>query len=94
MSSDKHRFYGYLFFSFGNNSSKLSVIFISVTFKIEGRSSNFYFNAFAEYFGQIKLNLIRGKNLSNLVAGGFVTVSIDTLVLRYSAFGWLKSKRY
>ena len=30
----------------------------------------------------------------NLVAGGFVTVSIDTLLLRYSVSGRLKSKRY
>ena len=30
----------------------------------------------------------------DLVAGGFVTVSIDTLLLRYSVSGWLKSKGY
>ena len=56
----KPRFYGYLLsFNFGSNFSKLS--FISVTFKIQGLLSrlNFYFDTFAQYFGQTKLNLIR-----------------------------------
>ena len=34
------------------------------------------------------------EHLEDSVAGGFVTVSIDTFLLRYSVSGWLKSKRY